>query len=185
MFLSLKKVFFVFVCFLSLSACEMSSSHIGVIDVNSILSTGVHADKAMQEINKAQEIYQYNLNVIEKKLSAYENKEQANEYLTQAINQLQTQMNNSRAAVMQSLTTAFHSVIEDEKKAYDILLFKNNIIHTKDIFDITSKVQEKFNAVVVTYPPLPNRIDEPNLPADKGITKEVEKKSESKQKDKK
>ena len=154
-------------CLVALSACTATGSKsIAVLDVGTILSSGAHAEKAKLEVNKAQEIYQYNLNVIVKELEKYKNKEQAKAYLTSASQQLQAQLNASRNAVTQELTNALYAIIADEKANYEVIFFKNSTIYANESLDITAKVQKKYNEKTITYPQLPKRVNKPNLPAD-------------------
>lgn len=158
-------------CTILLSACNMMPKDVAVIDIDSILKSGKHAQNATLEIKKAHEIYQYNLDVIKEKLASYENKEQAQAYLQSATQQLQTQLNNSQALVRQALLLTIDEAMQNEKANYDIIILKNNILYAKDestTTDITETVQDRYNAILVTYPPLPKKIDEPNLPADTG-----------------
>ena len=152
-------------CVLSLSACD-SGKPIAVVDVNTILSSGPHAQAAEEELNKAQAIYQYNLDVIDKKLETYKNKEQAAAYLNAATQQLQAQLDASRAAVTQALASALNIAIIEIKDDYELILLKNNVLHASESLDISTLIQEKYDKETITYPPLPNKIDEPNLPAD-------------------
>lgn len=159
-------ILFCAVCILSLSACESTTKSIAVIDVNTILTTGPHAQNATLEITKAQEIYQYNLNVIINKLEKYKNKKRAQQYLQEASSQLQAQHDASQNAVGQALANALNTVIVEEKKNYELIFFKNNVIHANDSLDISAAIQKKYDAEIVTYPPLPQKIDAPNLPPD-------------------
>ena len=152
-------------CVLSLSACD-SGKAIAVVDANTILSTGPHAQAAEEEINKAQAIYQYNLNVIIKKLETYKNKKQATAYLNSATQQLQAQLNASRAATTQALANALNTAITEIKDDYELILLKNNVLHASESLDISTLIQEKYDKETITYPPLPKKVDEPNLPAD-------------------
>ena len=160
------QLLFCAMCIFSLSACESTTKPIAVIDVNAIMSTGPHAQDAAKEIAKAQEIYQYNLNVIIKRLKTYKNKERAQEYLQAASSQLQAQHNASQSAVGQALADALNTVIAGEKNNYELILFKNNIIHANESLDISVAIQKKYDVELVAYPPLPQKVDEPNLPAD-------------------
>ncbi len=56
-------------CGVFLVACnDKAQTKTAMVDVATILKSGPHAQTAASEIKKAQEIYQYNMNVIETKL---------------------------------------------------------------------------------------------------------------------
>lgn len=168
MFNTCKSLCFVFImfCVLTLSACDITTKPTAVLDVNTIIATGPHAKNAQAEIAKAQAIYQYNLDVIEKKLEKYKNEKQAKAYLAEALRQLQVQLNTSKKAVTQVLANALSDVVNIERNDYALIILKNNVIHADSDLDITSKIQEKYNAKTIVYPPLPKKIDNPNLPKD-------------------
>ncbi len=150
-------------------------SKLAMIDVNIIISGGNHAQDAAKYIKEAQEIYQYNLNVIEKKLSEYKNKEQARAYLIEAARQLQTQLNNSKLLTTQSLLNALNTVLDGQKKEYDLIVKKDGLIYVNEgqnfkamPEDITTKAQALYSKTAVTFPPLPKVVETPNLPDDLG-----------------
>ncbi len=150
-------------------------SKLAMLDVNTIIGNGNHAQDAAKHMKDAQEIYQHNLTVIEKKLSEYKNKDQARAYLIEAARQLQTQLNNSKLLATQSLLNALNTVLDEQKKVYDLIVKKDGIIYVNDgqnfkamPEDITTKAQALYNKTAVTFPPLPKVITEPNLPADLG-----------------
>ncbi len=167
--LSLKKI--VLLCFMALiiPACTESGQKVAVINVQEIIGSGPNAEKAQAAIQEAQEIFQYNLNAIEKKLESYNNRELANAYLAEAARQLQAQMNTYRQVSLQNIANALNEIIEAEKVNYDIILNNADVLHVKDQFDITQKLITKLNAVSVTMPQLPQRIDDPNLPEESEI----------------
>ncbi len=152
---------------------EVSAS--AMIDVNAIVSSGPHAQEASNHIKKAQDIYQHNLTVIEKKLSEYKNKEQARAYLIEAARQLQVQLNNSRLLATQALLNALNTVLDEQKKSYDLIIKKDGIIYVNEgqnfkamPEDITAKAQVLYDKTSVTFPALPQVVNEPNLPEDLG-----------------
>ncbi len=167
-------------CLTGISACTNEESKTAMLDVNTIITSGAHAQQAGQHMAKAQEIYQYNLTVIEKKLSAYENKAQAQAYLVEAARQLQAQLNNSKTLVTQALLNTLNAVVNEQKQVYDLIVQKSGILYVNegtggvaDKFkampeDITSKVQALYDRAEVTLPPLPNIVETPNLPDDLG-----------------
>lgn len=167
-------------CTLFLGACDMSGTKLAVVDVNKVLQQSPHAKQAQAEAAKAQEIYQYNLNVIEKVLAGYKDKKQAEGYLMEAARQLQEQLNASRAAVSGAMGTALQQEIANNSADYDMVLPKGNVLHVKDALDISGTVQTAFDKATVTWPPLPQRIDNPNLPADNKAEKKEDKKEEPK-----
>ncbi len=149
-----------------------------IMDVNTIIASGPHAKVAVKQIQEAQEIYQYNLSVIEKKLASYENKAQARAYLIEAARQLQTQLNTSKLLVQQVLLNALNEVLEQQKQEYDFIVKKDGVIYlNKESFlsilaaapkDITAEAQELYNKTNVIYPTMPKVVEYPNLPADLG-----------------
>ncbi len=146
-----------------------------MIDVNVIIGSGNHAQEATKHVQDAQEIYQHNLTVIEKILSEYKNKEQARAYLIEAARQLQTQLNNSKLLATQALLNALNTVLDEQKKVYDLIVKKDGIIFVSDDEnykampeDITTKAQALYNKTHVTFPPLPKVINDPQLPEDLG-----------------
>ncbi len=151
----------------------MASS--AMIDVNTIIGNGPHAQAAAKQLQDAQEIYQYNLNIIKNKLSEYKNKEQAHAYLMEAARQLQVQMNNSKLLVTQALLNALNTVVAGQKKDYDLIIKKDGIIYVNEgndfkamPEDITTKSQALYNNTTVTFPALPKIVENPELPADLG-----------------
>ena len=167
-------------CTLLLGACDMSGTKFAVVDVNKVLQQSPHAKQAQAEAAKAQEIYQYNLNVIEKQLATYKDKKQAEGYLLEAARQLQEQLNASRAAVSQAMGNALQQEIDAASTEYDMVLPKGNVLHVKEALEISATVQTAFDKASITWPPLPQRIDKPNLPADNKADKKEEKKEEAK-----
>ncbi len=177
---TLGKILVLSLTLIVLSGCVDKESKNALIDVNAVISNGAHAQQAAQHLAKAQEIYQYNLNVIEKKLGEYENKQQAQAYLVEAARQLQAQLNNSKMLVTQSLLNALNTVLEGQKQIYDLIVKKDGIIHVNegtggiaDKFkampeDITTKIRALYGNVAITLPPLPAVVENPNLPADLG-----------------
>ncbi len=152
---------------------EISTS--AMLDVNAIIGGGPHAQDAANHIKEAQDIYQHNLSVIERKLSEYKNKEQAQAYLIEAARQLQVQLNNSKLLATQSLLNALNTVIDEQKKNYDLIIKKDGIIFVNEgqnfkamPEDITTKAQALYNKTSVTFPPLPSVVNAPNLPEDLG-----------------
>ena len=151
---------------LLLGACDFGGPSVAVVDVNKILTTSPHAKQAQMESDKAQAIYQNNLNAIEKKLAAYKDKKQAEGYLIEAARQLQAQLNTSRAAVSQSMGVTLKKVLDAKTGEYDIIVAKGNLLANKDALDITAAVQGEYDKAEVTWPNLPQKVDDPQLPAD-------------------
>ncbi len=151
-----------------------------MIDVNAIIGNGPHSQQAAQYVQEAQTIFQYNLQVIENILRGYKNKEQAHAYFMEAARQLQIQLNNSKVLMTQALLNGLNSVIEGQKSAYSLIIRKDALIYVEEgdgddaskfsamPEDITVKIQAMFAKVTVTTPPLPSKVDTPNLPADLG-----------------
>ncbi len=156
-----------------LTGCT-DESKTAMVDVNAIIKSGMHAQAAAKHMKDSQEIYQYNLNIIEKILSQYKNKAQARAYLIEAARQLQTQLNNSKLMTTQALLNALNVVLAEQKKEYDLIIKKDGIIYRKsgDVKglpeDITMKVQALYTNTAVTFPQLPRVVQNPNLPADLG-----------------
>lgn len=151
-------------CFL-FSACNKTSS-IAVVNVSDILSSSPHAKQAEVEAEKAQEIYQFNLNVIEEKLATYKNEAQAKAWLLEAAQQLQAQLTNSRGAIAGAMAEALDKEIAAAGENYDVIFPKGILLDHKETLDISASVQERYDNVTVTWPSLPERIETPNLPAD-------------------
>ncbi len=161
----------------SMLGCS-EDSKTAMIDINVIINNGPHAQAAAEHIKKSQDIYQHNLNVIEKILSQYQNKEQAKAYLTEATRQLQKQLDNSKLFTKQALLTVLDTVLATQK--YDLVVKKDCLVYVREgegdaaskfaalPEDITVKVQALYKNMVVTFPPLPRVVDTPNLPADLG-----------------
>lgn len=186
MFRSLKMLASVLVCVFVLSACNPSQTQkVAMVNIESILQSEPHAKEAIIQINKAKEIYQYNLTTIEKKLATYKNKEQGKAYLTEIAKQLQVQLNNSKILVNQALTNTLVKVLNENAKDYDLIINTSGIIYVKPAEegkegekgkkskmpqDITNKIQNLYNKETVNYPNLPTRIENPNLPADMGTS---------------
>ncbi len=174
------KILCLLVCLGLFSACEKEAQKTAMIDIEAVINNGPHAVEAAKQLQEAQKIYQYNLDIIDQKLNTYQNKEQAQAYLIEAARQLQTQLNNSKILVTQSLLNAFNEILEEQKQVYDLIIKKDAILYIKEgdgevsskfaamPEDITVKMQALYSKVIVTYPPLPNAIEEPNLPADLG-----------------
>ncbi len=166
-------------CLAGLFACT-TESKTAMVDVNAIITNGPHAQSAATYLQEAQQIYQYNLDIIRVKLATYKNIPQANAYFAEASRQLQTQMNNSRVLMTQALAKAFETVLEGQKQAYDLIIKKDGILYIEEgqgaiaskfkamPEDITTKMQILYNNAAITLPPLPKKIDDPELPADLG-----------------
>lgn len=151
---------------LFLSACN--AGKVGVVDLNQIMTQSVQAKNAQKELVEVQKIYQYNLNVIEKKLSRYKNKAIAQNTLKQAAAQLQQQLQTSHAGINQALANKLSEVIKEQTTEYSIIANKN-AVWTSDKAnpeDITEKVISEFNNAVIAYPARPVKVDNPKLPAD-------------------
>lgn len=167
-----------FACFLLsfcllLSACDNGPS-LAVVDVNTILISSPHAKKAEAESVLTQEIYQYNLNVIESKLSTYKNKPQAEAWLLEAARQLQVQLTTSRTAVTKAMVDALHLEINTFGAEYDVVLSKGGVLTSKPALDITADIKQLYDNTTIAWPPLPQRIDNPDLPADNDSVAEPE-----------
>lgn len=142
------------------------STKIAVVDVNLVLNSSPHAKSAQAEIAKAQEIYQHNLNVIRDILAKYNNKEQGKAYFLEAGRQLQKQMVASRTAVEQAMARTLNQVVGAVAGEFDIVLPKSLAIKVADFLDISALAQESFDKADITWPPLPQTIDNPKLPPD-------------------
>lgn len=153
------------VCALFLAGCN--AGKIGVIDMNVVMSQSMQAKNAQKEAMEVQKIYQYNLTVIEKKLAAYKNRDKAKNYLGQAAQQLQKQLQISQAGINQALADTLSEVIREQTKDYGLVVNKAMLINSKDSLDITQDIISEFDKASVSYPPRPQKIDNPTLPADK------------------
>lgn len=153
------------ICALFLTGCN--AGKIGVIDMNAVMTQSMQAKNAQKEVLEVQKIYQHNLSVIEKKLAGYKNKEAAKNYLGQAAQQLQKQLQLSQAGINQALANTLSEVIKEQTKDYGLVLNKGTLIHSKDSLDITQTIIDEFDKAAVSYPARPHRVDNPKLPADK------------------
>lgn len=145
-----------------LTACQSS---VAVVNLNDVLTVEPHAQNTKEYIAEAQEIFQYNLNVIEKKLAKYKNKKQAQAYLQEAARQLQAQLDYSRNAAANALLVALQEILDSQK--YAIVLPQSSVLKVDDALNITEQVKNEFQKVNVTLPTLPQKIENPDLPADK------------------
>lgn len=145
---------------------EKNNLSIAIVDVNAILQTGFHAQATEKHIKEGQAIFQYNLEVIIKKLEAYQDKRQANHYFIQAKNQLDMQFENFKKAVIQSMLLLIRQAIDAKKGDYSIIIPKSNILYTIDNLEITSEILSIYNTLAIVLPQLPIKIDTPNLPAE-------------------
>lgn len=164
------RFFILFSLCLMLTACEKGQST-AVVDVDHVLISSPHAGKAEAEFAKAQEIYQSNLNVIEKKLATYKDKAQAKAWLFEAARQVQGQLDNFHMALLQATgETIRKEIVVLMGTKYDLVLSKNTILANQAALDITAEVQQRYNAATVDWPALPKHVDNPNLPADPEAT---------------
>lgn len=152
-------------CTLFLSGCN--AGKIGVIDMNAVMTQSVQAKNAQKEVLEVQKIYQHNLTVIEKKLATYKNKEKAKNYLGQAAQQLQKQLQASQAGINQALANALSEVISEQTKEYSLVMNKAMLINSDESLDITQSIITEFDKASVNYPPRPQKVNNPKLPADK------------------
>ncbi len=164
--LTFKKILLLSLMLMIIPACTNAGQKVAVLNVQEIIGSGPNAEKAQAAVQQAQEIFQYNLTAIEKKLETYKNKELAAAYLAEAARQLQAQMNTYRQASLQNIANALNGIIDAEKANYDIILNNADVLHVKDMYNITKKLSDKLNAINVEMPKLPQRIDNPNLPAE-------------------
>lgn len=151
---------------LLLAACDLGGPKTAVVDVAKVLSESRHAKQAQEENRKAQEIFQNNLNAIEKKLSAYKDKKQAEAYLLEAARQLQAQLNSARAATAQAMGNGLKKVLDGRLDEYDLILPRSGTLASRDALDVTAAVLAEFDKTELTWPPLPRRVDDPQLPPD-------------------
>lgn len=155
--------------FLLLDAYNFLGNSVAVVDVNKLLNTGAHSVEALRINKQAKEIYQYNLDVIEKKLSTYKNKQQAQLYLREAARQLQQQLNTTHAATLRAMGTVIKHILDGYGNKYDVIVDKGSVLANTKSVDITDKVFLEFASAGIEWPPLPRKIDTPNLPADKPV----------------
>ena len=153
------------VCALFLGGCN--AGKIGVIDMNAVMSQSIQAKNAQKEAMEVQKIYQHNLIVIEKKLAGYKNKDKAKNYLGQAAQELQKQLQLSQAGINQALANTLSDVIREQTKEYSLVMNKAVLINSQESLDITQTIIDEFDKAAVTYPPRPQKVDNPKLPADK------------------
>lgn len=156
---------------LCLTACN--AGKVGVVDLNQVMTQSMQAKNAQKELVEVQKIYQYNLNVIEKKLAQYKNRAAAQNYLKQAAQQLQKQLQTSHAGINQALANKLSEIIKEQTTQYSIIANKNAIwtSDTANPEDITEKIIAALNDAVIEYPARPLKVDNPKLPADSGAKK--------------
>lgn len=143
---------------------KKSELSIAIVDINFLLHKTQHAENGAKHIQEAQRIFQYNLDVIVKKLSEYSNKAQAQNYLLQAKQQLDAQFEQTKRATMQSMFMQIQKAIETEQAKYNLIIPKSHVLYADSTLDITKTIQEKYVNLPVSFPPLPTKIDTPNLP---------------------
>ncbi len=175
----LSRLLFIALLLITLPACDaFESQKTAVIDVKKVLTSGTNPQKAQDQIKKAQEVLQYNLNVINQKLSNYKNKELANAYGQEAARQLQEQMVAYEQAALQAIGKALGDVVKEQQDNYDFIVNSANMMHANPKHDITNLIIERLNAIAVVLPNIPSKIDNPHIPEEPKV--EAPAKEESK-----
>lgn len=156
------------------SRVEAADLRVAIVDVQSLMTSGPNAKKAKDECDKAQAIYQQNLDTINEKLKSYKDRRQADALSLKAGKQLQAQFDTFAAQVNRAMLDAIEAIVAKKTSRYDIILPRAGVLASKGRYDITAVIQDEFNRATIAWPTSPSTIDDPQLPADNGAKAQSE-----------